>query len=118
MEKINGSQKLIEDLNVTQSLIRESNRAKPKLRIRKMIVQILKESQNNTLSLKKLKKKVFAKHILKIAFKQNFSHFQVIKKYKSMDDSLSKEEIASKFFSKLNKIKKIQINDYMVTLRD
>jgi len=85
-----------EDLSETQN---SDTSCEPKLKMRKIVVQILRESQNNTLSMKKLQKRV-------------------IKKLKAMDSSLSKEEIVSQFLSKLNKIKKIEVNDEIVSLKE
>jgi len=71
--------------------------SKPKLKINKIIVEILKESKNNELSLKKLKKKV-------------------LKKYQSIDENYIKESVYSMFEKKIHKNKKIVINDEIVSL--
>ncbi|CAG2164933.1 unnamed protein product [Oppiella nova] len=68
-----------------------------KLNMNKIIVEILHNSQNNELTLKKLKKKV-------------------LKKYKSNDDNCDKQKVIDRFERKVSKNKKVVINEGIVNL--
>ena len=70
----------------------------PKLKMKKIVVDILKERENHEMSLKKLRKRV-------------------IKKYRVDNENYSKEDIGSRFDQKINSIKKIVVNEGRVCLK-